>query len=344
MAVGACERQRALHRAHSQGGRLPRRPRAVLRGRALGGAGRLLAVDDRGRDRGPRGCGTDRRRPGRRRPLAPVPRDGGPLPAFHQGLDGHDHGAICRRPLLPAPLPHRRPERGHRLQPRQRQRRRRSALRGRRGLPRADAPRRTPGKRPGRPGFAAGGRCNDRAHYPQRPELLPLRHDPGGQRGRLRRLPRPGPDRVLGRRQAVALAARRQQGLWAPLARALRRARRTASADRRYRRRGGPALGHGPVFLRRWARARAGVGEPGRAWVAVRDRSGHRLDRLRARASGRLRGAADVGAGPGRAPHPVPGRRAPARAARGGARPLRDRRSRPAPVPSRSRPLPTARP
>ena len=84
-----------------------------------------------------------------------------------------------------------------------------------------------------------------------------------------------------------------------------------------------------------WAMDRysSGVGlVPEQAWenpaaarVAVRDRSGHRLDRLRARASGRLRGAADVGAGPGRAPHSVPGRRAPARAARGRARPLRDR-------------------
>ena len=41
----------ALHRPHPQGGRLPRRPRPVVRQRALGGAGRLLALDDRGRDR-----------------------------------------------------------------------------------------------------------------------------------------------------------------------------------------------------------------------------------------------------------------------------------------------------
>ena len=41
----------ALPRARDPGRRLPRRPRPVGRRRALGGAVRLLAVDDRGRDR-----------------------------------------------------------------------------------------------------------------------------------------------------------------------------------------------------------------------------------------------------------------------------------------------------
>ena len=308
VAVGACARQRALHRAHSQGGRLRRRARAVVRLRAVGGAGRLLAVDDRGRDRGPRGCGPDRRRPRRDadrsllylatadhfqrsikgwtvtttgpyasgRYFIRLATTGDPNAAIVYNL-GNGGPDADQRAVVDA------------------------------GLPRADPPRRTPGKRPGRAGFAAGGRRRRSRAPPRAAGLLPLRHDPG-------RAPRtatatatcPDPTACSAERQAVAPPPDVNRGsghLWPVLsgerAEQLLQTGDTAGAA-------ALLLGHGPVFLRRRAGARAGVGEPGPARVAVRDRSGHRLDRLRARASGRLRLAADLGAGPGRCASPCP--------------------------------------
>ena len=51
LAVGPRGRSRPVPEARDPGGRLPRRPRPDRRSRALGGAERLLAVDDRRRDR-----------------------------------------------------------------------------------------------------------------------------------------------------------------------------------------------------------------------------------------------------------------------------------------------------
>ena len=252
---------RALHRAHSQGGRLPRRPRAVLRGRALGGAGRLLPVDDRGRDRGPRGCRTDRRRPGRRRPLAPVPRDGGPLPAFHQGLDGHDHGPYAS---------------GRYFLRLSRTGDPNAAIVYNLGNGSVDADQRSVVDA----GFLELTRLGALpANDPDVLGSLPVvdatiaRTTPSGRSFYRYGSTQEGSEDGYGDchvrtrprarwKASRALAARRQPGLGAPLARALRRARRTAAADRRYRRRGGPAVGHGPVFLRRRACVRAGVENP----------------------------------------------------------------------------------
>ena len=53
LAVGSGRRRRPVRTPRDPRGRLPRRPRPVGRRRALGGAVRLLAVDDRRRDRRP---------------------------------------------------------------------------------------------------------------------------------------------------------------------------------------------------------------------------------------------------------------------------------------------------
>ena len=73
------------------------RPRSVGRRRALGGAERLLAVDDRGRDR--RAHRGRRDREGQRRPAARrrLPGDRRRLRAQHQGVDG-DHERPVHQP------------------------------------------------------------------------------------------------------------------------------------------------------------------------------------------------------------------------------------------------------
>ena len=149
----------ALYRDHIKQGRgLPRRARPVVRLGAVGGAGRLLAVDDRRRDR--------RARRGRRiadvngdaaaRPGLPGHRR--PLPAHDQGLDGHHHRPVRDEPLLHPAVEERRPERGDHLQPRQRRADRRPARGRRRRLPGADPARRAAAGRPGRARLAAGRR------------------------------------------------------------------------------------------------------------------------------------------------------------------------------------------
>ena len=91
------DRRRLLRQRHQAGRGLPRRPRPVVRVRAVGGAERLLTVDDRGRDR----------RPHRRRLIAELNGDAaGPgstaATADHyqridQGLDG-DHATARSAP------------------------------------------------------------------------------------------------------------------------------------------------------------------------------------------------------------------------------------------------------
>ena len=61
------ERRVAVREPHQAGRELRRLARPVVRARALGGAGRLLAVDDRRRDRRPRRRGGDREAQPRRR-------------------------------------------------------------------------------------------------------------------------------------------------------------------------------------------------------------------------------------------------------------------------------------
>ena len=109
----------SLRTAHQAGRELRRRARPVVRGRALGGAERLLAVDDRRGDRRahrgrrPRRC---EQRPHLGRDLARHRRR---LPALDQELDGDDERPV-RAALLHPPLEDGRPERRDRVQPRQR--------------------------------------------------------------------------------------------------------------------------------------------------------------------------------------------------------------------------------
>ena len=89
--------------------------------------------------------------------------------------------------------------------------------------------------------------------------LLPLRHDHARHRGRLRRLPRPRPDRL--RAEGKPWPGRPTTTARATLARAVRRTRRAAAADRRHRRRRRLLFDAMGDFLGRRADARAELGE-----------------------------------------------------------------------------------
>ena len=90
---------RALYTDHIKPrGELRRRARPVVRRRALGGAERLLAVDDRGRDRRARGRGRDRARERRRSLGRGLARRGGfDFQRSGQELDGDDDRAARDR-------------------------------------------------------------------------------------------------------------------------------------------------------------------------------------------------------------------------------------------------------
>ena len=91
-----------LRGPHQAGGELRRHARPVVRPGALGGAGRLLAVDDLRRDRRPAGGGQDRRRSTATAARARVWRgDRRRVPAQPQALDA-DH----QRPAEPGPVLH----------------------------------------------------------------------------------------------------------------------------------------------------------------------------------------------------------------------------------------------
>ena len=117
---------------------------------SAGRNGRLLALDDRGRDRGPRRGGRPRARQRRhvlRRPLARRRRR---LAALGEGLDGDDERAAGHASVLHPALEDGRPERRDLLQRRQRRPDARPARRDRRRLPGARAARRAPRERSGR--------------------------------------------------------------------------------------------------------------------------------------------------------------------------------------------------
>ncbi len=152
LAVGAGRRPQPVRAPRGSRRRLPRRPRSQRRGRALGGAVRRLALDDRRRDRRP-----DRRvayRRGQRRsaPGPALPGRGRRVRPHGQGAD-RDRQRPVHQPRRAQLLHPRRPERQPRLvrqrrQPRQRQpERRRPALGDRRRLPGAGATRRPVGER-----------------------------------------------------------------------------------------------------------------------------------------------------------------------------------------------------
>ena len=88
---GLAGERRPVPQPRHPGGRLPRRARPERRRRALGGAERLLALDDRRRDRrADRGVARSRRVNHDAAHAAAVPGDRRPVRAQDQGLDGHD--------------------------------------------------------------------------------------------------------------------------------------------------------------------------------------------------------------------------------------------------------------
>ena len=296
---GGPERGRhAVGRPRPAGGRLPGRPRALGRQRAVGGADRLLTLDHRGRDRRADRGVRHRRRP--RRPGAgpALPGDGRLLPAQHQVL-GRDHDRAGRAALLHQAVQDRRPERGDHLQPRQRRPDRGPAQRHRRRVPGAGPARGAARQRPGRAGLAGRAGQADIGQHAQRNRLLPVRHvGRRRQRGRLRRLLPAEPDLVHDHGRAVAAHRHRDRS---SVARAVRRAGRERHRRRAELRGRQPAERDAQFLLRCRPGARAGLGGPGPAGVAVRQRPGDRVHRVHRRQGRRIGLAADLGPGPGTA-------------------------------------------
>ena len=158
----------AVREPHQAGRELRRRARPVVRPRALGGAGRLLAVDDRRRDRRPRRRGRDREAQPRRRVGRTVWL--GVADDYQRSIKGWTvtTNGPSRAALLHPPLEDGRSERGDLVQRRQRRADARPARRDRRRLPRARAARRAARRRPGRPRVAAGRRLDDRDRHGER--------------------------------------------------------------------------------------------------------------------------------------------------------------------------------
>ena len=99
LPVRARRRRHAVDGAHQAGRGLPGRARPVVRRGAVGGAVRVLALDDRGRDRRPDRRRRHRGRAPRRRGRAGLPGHRGRLPAQRGELDGHlDRARQLRRP------------------------------------------------------------------------------------------------------------------------------------------------------------------------------------------------------------------------------------------------------
>ena len=267
-AAARAHRRRAVRGPHQAGRELPDLARPRVRIRALGGTGRLLALDDRGRDRRPRRRGRPRsgqRRRVLRRPLARRRRR---LAALGEGLDGDDERAARSTSVLHPPLEDGRPERRDLLQRRQRRPDARPARGDRRRLPRAGAARRAARERSRRRPVAPDRRRDDPGADGERARLAPLQR---------RRLRRPGE-----RRPAVGAE---RTGHGARLARALRRACRALARGRRHGRRGVAAEGHERVRLRRRVDPGAELDRPRSAGLAVRHRPDARLDRVQATAA-----------------------------------------------------------
>ena len=233
-AAARAHRRRAVREPHQACRELPDLARPRVRIRALGGTGRLLALDDRGRDRGP--CRRGRPGPRQRRRILgrALARRRRRLAALGEGLDGDDERAAGHASVLHPPFEDGRPERRDLLQRRQRRPDARPARGDRRRLPRAGAARRAPRERSGRRPVAPDRRCDDPGADREGAGLAPLQR---------RRLRRPGD-----RRPAVGAE---RPGHGTRLAGTLRRACRALARDRRHGRGGGAAEGNERVRLRR---------------------------------------------------------------------------------------------
>jgi hypothetical protein len=222
------------------------------------------------------------------------------------------------RALLHPAVQDRRPERGHHLQPRQRRPGRGPARGRRRRLPGADPARRAAGDDPD---VLASLPIVDQtirrqtASGPASTGTAPT----AGHRGRY------GDCFAPTRRLQPATASRGRpatpaRALW-PVLSGERAEQQLQTGDRA----GAAALlaAMNAQNLRRRAGARAGLGEPGPAALAVRQRSHDRIDRLRQRQARRLVLAADLGPGAAGATDPGAGRRRPLEQPAIGPRPVR---------------------
>ena len=222
--------QEPVDRPRQAGRRLPGRARPVVRQRALGGAVRLLAVDDRRRDRRPHRRRAHRPRAGRR-----ARRPG--LPGRRRRLPAHaSRAGRSPRPARTAPTPYfirlsknGDPDSRVHLRPRQRQRRRRPARRRRRRLPGAGPPRRAAGR--STPTCSNSLKVLDQQHRARRRRPAPAttataRRPPGSEDG-YGDCYTPGPDRLPAGRPAWPTTEHR---LRPPVAGAVRRAGRGGPA------------------------------------------------------------------------------------------------------------------
>ena len=264
----------------------------------MGGAGRLLAVDDRGRGRRAR----RRRRPrnGQRRPAVGTSLQGRcrRLAAVHRALGGDHERAAVPEPLLHPAVQGGRPERRRHLQRRKRRADTRPARGHRRGLPRARPARTQITDRCHDPRLAPGRGCHDQVDHAERSGLAPL------QWRRLRRQSRNG----------CAMGAERARDR-APLAGPVSRAGGACAGDRR--------LDHGRLGARQPDQLRirgrtdpgAGLGASRPRGSGLRDGPDGRLDWVRQRQAGRLGRTARVVRRRRRPTRPGCRRRTPSRSA-----------------------------
>ena len=293
---------------HQAGGELPRRARPGLRRRALGGAERLLAVDDRGRDRRARRRGATSRA---RTATRCRPRSGSASPTTGSGsIKGWT--VTTNGPLAPHPYFIRLSKTGDpnaaiSYNVGQRRPDARPARGDRRRLPRAGAARRAARRRT-RTSSASLPVVDAtiKSTTPSGPGWHRYNGDGYGDRGQ--------------RRPAVGAE---RPGHRASLAGAVGRARRARARHRRRGRSGVAARRDEAVRVRRRPDPGAGLGAAGSRRLAVRHRSDPRLDRLRERRRGRLGLAADLVGGVVRPARGRPRRRAERRAAGGDALALR---------------------
>ena len=279
------DRAKQYYKDHIAGGELRRHPRPVVRPGALGGAERLLALDDLRRDRRPAGGGQDRRRATAttaRRACGAATAD-----EFQRNLKRWT--LTTNGPLSPDPYFIRLSKNGdpneRLLQRRQRRPDARPARDHRRRLPRVRAPRRARRGRPGHRALAGHRRRDDQPHAPT-PATASYRYNGDGYGDGSTDGHPWAPSNMGNGHLWPVLAGERGSGS----STAATSARRSAGSRRC------------TAGARRRADPRAGVGAARPRPVAVRHRPDDSVDRLRERQARRLGRGADVVGGPVRAP------------------------------------------